>query len=64
MNLEELWEIKEKISAEIKDMNLNEKREYFKKSTEWLKDRAGRENFVQTSDPYVWKHIAKKKVSE
>jgi len=60
MSLEELWEIKAAISADIKNMSLKEMNEYFKKSSDSLKNRAGKDNFVPTDNPSVWKHIAKK----
>ena len=60
MTLEELWEIKDRKSAETKNMTFNELKEYLKKSDERFLDKVGRDNFVPTDNPNVWKHIAKK----
>ena len=60
MTLEEYWEIKDKMSKETYSLTLEQLREYYRKSTELFLNKAGRENFIPTDKPNVWKHIPKK----
>jgi len=60
MNLEELYKIKEEQSKKMLKMTPEEITSHYEKVMERLFAWAGKENFIPTDNPNVWKHIAKK----
>ena len=60
MNLEELYKIKEEQGKKWLKMTPEEREEHEKQVMERLFAWVGKENFIPTDNPNVWKHIAKK----
>ena len=60
MTLDELYKIKDEKSKKMLNMTPEEITANEKKVTERVFERYGRENFLPTENPNVWKHVAKK----
>jgi len=60
MTIEEIRKIKKEISKNLVKMTPAETNEHYKKISEDFMKRLGRENFIPTDKPNVWKHIPKK----
>jgi len=60
MILEELWKIKDEQSAKKCKMTYEELKVYYAKSTEMFKERLGKDRFIPTDKPNVWRHVGKK----
>jgi len=61
MTLEELYKIKDEQSKKMSKMTKEEMNAHHKRVTEKLFQRVGRENFIPTDKPNVWRHVPKKK---
>jgi hypothetical protein len=61
MTLDELYEIKDRLSKMKSCMTKYEMNNHHRKITEKLFDRVGKNNFIPTDKPNVWIHIPKPK---
>jgi len=60
MTLEELWKIKDEQSIKYYNMTVEERRAYDSNITEAMFKRMGKDRFIPTDKPNVWKHVGKK----
>jgi len=60
MTIEELRKIRDEQSAKIILMSHEERKQYYIENNERLLNRVGKDYFMPTDKPNIWKHIAKK----
>ena len=60
MTIEELRKIRDEQSAKIIMMSPEERKQYYTENRERLINRVGKDYFIPTEKPNIWKHIAKK----
>jgi hypothetical protein len=62
VNLEELRKIKAEQSEKYCKMTAEERVSHEEKIWEWVIEKFGSENFIQTSKQNIWKHVGRKTV--
>ena len=60
MTLEELKKIRNKHSAKIIKMTTEERRRFYAENESRLLEKLGKDYFIPTDKPNVWKHVGKK----
>jgi alanine-alpha-ketoisovalerate/valine-pyruvate aminotransferase len=60
MTMEEFYKMKDEKNMMLKKMTPEERSLYHKKETENVFKWLGKENFIPTNEPGVWRHIPKK----
>jgi len=61
MTLEELKEIRNKHSTKIIKMTTEERRRFYAENESRLLEKLGKDYFIPTDKPNVWRHVPKNK---